>query len=307
MPRFSIIVPVYNVEPWLTQCLDSLLGQTYTDFEAICVDDGSTDGSGVLADSYATRDPHIKAIHRPNGGLSAARNTGLDHACGEYILFLDSDDYLQPDTLQVLNSHLGGEDLLCFSGRRFDDATGAYHPSDPLTPATYATGMDYYHACALLPRDFAFVCVVLRCYRRAFLENHHLRFREGILHEDNLFTPQVCYHAQRVKVIPDALYNYRLRPGSITSARSLRSRQSTLLIANELSAFFTSKPSIDRSIVYRLLTQHYQMAFSGATRAERRTLRPLVDWPLYRTVSRNRLRHRLNYLLLRYIKYLYSS
>ena len=95
MAKFSIIVPVYNVEAYLIRCLDSLRTQTYGDYEALLVDDGSTDSSGRLCDEYAGRDGRFRVIHRINGGLAAARNTGLDAAGGKYIMFLDSDDYLE--------------------------------------------------------------------------------------------------------------------------------------------------------------------------------------------------------------------
>lgn len=296
---FSIIIPVYNVEPYLKECLDSVLGQTCGDFEAVCVNDGSTDGSLSILEDYAERDSRIRVISQPNGGLSAARNTGIDAAQGDYILFLDSDDWLESDTLQTLADNLDGEDMLCFGGRRYDEATDTYRSADILPRTTYDSGMDYYNTDALAKRDFAFVCVVLRCYRRQFLASHSLRFREGILHEDNLFTPQACYHAQRVKVVDNTLYNYRIRHGSIMTTRSLRSREDMLRIANDLAGIFTQRDDIDRSVVYRAITHHYQAALLGADSDACRQLLPLVDWHLYRTVSRTKIRHRLNYVLLR--------
>ena len=110
-PFFSIIIPVYNVAPYLRECLDSVLAQAFTDWEAICVDDGSTDGSGVILDEYAAKDKRIKAIHQTNGGVSAARNAGLDTAVGEYVAFIDADDMVGPTWLNSLHeavaSHVG--------------------------------------------------------------------------------------------------------------------------------------------------------------------------------------------------------
>ena len=300
--HFSIIIPVYNVEPYLCECLDSVLAQTCGDWEAVCVDDGSTDGSAAILAEYATRDSRFHIITQPNSGLSAARNTGLDHAKGDYILFLDSDDWLEHKALECINSQfsiLNSQfqiDMLCFGGWRGEQ-------EERPTPAIYTTGWDYYNHQALARHDFPFVCVVLRCYRRQFLEQNHLRFREGILHEDNHFTPRVCLAAGKVCVIPDALYHYRIREGSIMTTRSFRSRQDMIRIANDLAALFTQHSDLDRSVVYRALTHHYQAAFLGATRDESRALRPLVDWRLYRTVSRTRLRHRLNFFLLRFFQF----
>ena len=186
--------------------------------------------------------------------------------------------------------------MLCFGGWRGEQ-------EERPTPAAYPTGWDYYNHQALALHDFPFVCVVLRCYRRQFLEQTGLRFREGILHEDNHFTPRVCLAAQRVAVIADPLYHYRIREGSIMTTRSLRSRQDMLRIANDLAALFAQRTDLDRSVIFRALTHHYQAAFLGANSDERRALRPLVDWRLYRTVSRTRLRHRLNFFLLRFFQF----
>lgn len=290
--RFSIIIPVYNVESYLRECLDSVLGQTFTDWEAICVNDGSTDGSAAILDDYARRDKRFLIIAQPNGGLSAARNTGLAAATGEYMLFLDSDDWVEPTMLKQLAHHCNSTDMLCFACRRTDNGA-----SDPLQ-TEQAAGWDYYNRHALERREVPFVCVWQRCYRQQFLLDHGLRFREGILHEDNEFTPRACLAAKTVKVIPDVLYHYRVRPGSIMTTRGLRSKESLLLIANDLAALFARTEGIDRTTVYRHLTQCYQMAFIDNTRDEDRHLLPLVDWRAYRTVSRTRPRHRLNYLLL---------
>ena len=102
MPRVSIIVPVYNVEKYLSQCVESILAQTFTDYEVILIDDGSLDNSGSICDFYADRDPRIKVLHQKNGGVCKARNAGLDIAKGEYIAFCDSDDYCTPVWLERL-------------------------------------------------------------------------------------------------------------------------------------------------------------------------------------------------------------
>lgn len=104
MPKFSIIIPVYNVAPYLRKCLDSVLAQTFTDWEAICVDDGSTDGSGAILDEYAARDSRFRVFHKENGGVSSARNYALDNVKGEYVGFIDGDDWILPDWFKTFNS-----------------------------------------------------------------------------------------------------------------------------------------------------------------------------------------------------------
>ena len=297
---FSVIIPVYNTEAYLGKCLDSILSQDFADWEAICVNDGSTDGSAAILTDYAARNSRLRVVHQPNRGLSVARNTGLNAAQGDYILFVDSDDWIAPHALSTLAPHLSIKlDMLCFGGQRYEEAKGTLLPDTPLLPTFYSNGMDYYNANVFTSRKFPFVCVVLRCYRRQFLIENNLRFREGILHEDNHFTPRACLAASAVRVIPDVLYNYRVRQGSIMTTRGLRSKECLILIANELSATFAAAKNINRQTVYQALTQYYQMAFADGNRQDDRQLLPLIDWTAYRRVSRTKLRHRVNYAALR--------
>lgn len=293
---FSVIIPVYNVELYLKGCLESVRGQSFTDWEAVCVNDGSTDGSAAILEDYVAKDARFRLVTQPNGGLSAARNAGLDAAQGEYILFLDSDDWLESKALETIEASLKDEDMLSFSGRRFFEETQNFNPSDVLSEKTYTSGMDYYNENALLQRDFAFVCVVLRAYRRAFLVDNGLRFKEGILHEDNLFTPLACYYAQKVKQINACCYDYRVRAHSITTTVDMKRLTDLMETANELAAFFITKQGFDKTVAYRAITHYYQVAFVEAPKGERQTLKRLCDWGLYRKVSRTKLRHRWNYL-----------
>lgn len=295
MPCFSIIVPVYNVEKYLKECLDSVLHQTFADWECICVNDGSTDGSVAILEEYAEKDRRFRIITQSNKGLSAARNTGIDAAKGDYILFLDSDDWLELNALQTLADHLDGEDILCFTGRRYNEESKDYRPADVLLEKTYQSGMDYYNENALQHRDFAFVCVVLRAYKRSFLTENNLVFKAGIFHEDNLFTPIACYCAQKVRQIKDCLYDYRLRSNSITTTVDFRRLRDLMSTANELASFFIPKSGFDKTVVFRAITHHYQAVFAAATKEERQDLAKLCDWKLYKTVSCTKLRHRVNF------------
>ena len=292
---FSIIIPVYNVEKYLFDCLDSVRNQTFDDWEAICVDDGSTDDSAIVLEAYAAKDARFKIVGQPNGGLSAARNTGLSQASGDYVLFLDSDDWLERNALEVLSENLVDEDMLCFSGRRYFEDEQAFKEPDRLKRQTYSTGMGYYNDNALQPRDFAFVCVVLRAYKRTFLLERELWFKEGIYHEDNLFTPKACFYAEQVSQIEDILYNYRVRQSSITTTANEQRLRDMLAIANELAAFFIPRRGFDKTVVYRAITHHYQVVFVNAPTESRQELKSQCNWSLYRTVSRTKLRHRWNY------------
>ena len=288
--RFSVIVPVYNVEAYLEDCLMSLQNQILDDYEVICVNDGSTDNSCRILAEWKQHYPQMRIIDRENGGLSAARNTGLKEAKGDYVVFVDSDDWVETMMLSRLANEANGEDMVCFACRRTDN-----EKSDVLE-VEQGNGWDYFNRHALEHREVAFVCVWQRCYRRQFLLDNDLWFREGILHEDNQFTPRACLKAQSIKVIPDILYNYRVRPGSIMTTRGLRSKESLVLIANELSDLFGKERNIEKTVIYQALTQCYQMAFLNNSRENNSHLRRMVNWKLYRKVSRTKLRHRWNYL-----------
>ena len=305
MPKFSIIIPVYNVEQYLQDCLDSVLAQTCADWEAVCVNDGSTDDSLSILREYAAKDKRIRIIDQPNGGLSAARNSGIKVAEGEYIFLLDSDDWIVPYALERLNRHLDGQDLLCFSGQKYMEADGTYHQPDVLQPATYTFGMAYYNANALQSRDFPFVCTVLRLYRREYLLNNNLFFTSGIYHEDNMFTPIACYHAAKVTVIPDDLYIYRIRPESIMTTFRPKRMTDMVWISNTLASFFISAQGFDKTIIYRAITHAYQAVLANSSDLVRKHALPTLDWHLYRTVSRTKLRHRYNYIKYRF-KYLFA-
>lgn len=292
---FSIIIPVYNVDKYIQVCLDSVLGQTFQDWEAICVNDGSTDKSFAILENNAAKDNRIKVISQSNAGTATARNTGIRAAQGDYIFFLDSDDWLEPESLQILANKLSGEDILCFSGKRYFELTGNYHPADVLPEKTYEKGMDYYNENALLRRDFAFVCVVLRVYKRVFLMRNELFFDDDISYEDNLWVPITLYYAQTVTVIPDVLYIYRIREGSKMQEASLNRKVDMLKVANRLAAFFISKTGMDKTIVYRAITHHFQVVLTDVSRTEREELGRICDWKLYGIVSRTKPRHVLNY------------
>ena len=296
MPKFSIIIPVYNVEPYLRECLDSVLAQTCAEWEAMCINDGSTDGSLDILQEYAANDARFRIINQPNKGLSAARNAGIRAAKGEYLFFLDSDDWIVPDALERLNKHIAGQDMICFAGQKYNEKDKTYLPSDVLIPAIYSNGMAYYSDNALKSYAFPFVCAVLRLYKRIFLQEHNLVFEERIYHEDNLFTPIACYYSGKVQVVHDVLYVYRVRENSIMTTNQPKRIADMVYVANSLAAFFVSKKIKDTVIIYRAITHHYQVALSAPYGIVRKYVLPNLDWQLYYQVSRTKIRHRFNYL-----------
>jgi glycosyltransferase involved in cell wall biosynthesis len=299
--KISIVVPIYNVEPYLRHCLDSILNQDCSDCEIICINDGSTDYSLAILEEYKKQYPQINLLSQENKGLSAARNAGIRAATGDYILFLDSDDWLEKDAIRMLRDNIGDEDMLCFNGRRYFEDGTQEEPDAGITE-TNLTGWDYYNKYALVNRKFHFVCVVLRLYRKQFLLDHRLFFEEGIYHEDNLFTPIACYYAQKVKVIPDCLYVYRIREGSIMQSGNVQRLYDMIKVANKLSDFFIPINGIDKSKLYKEIAGEYFGAFTsnnvklfGNKDAE---LTKRIHWESFKAVSVYP-RHRRIYLLLK--------
>ena len=223
-PKFSIIVPVYKVEKYLEACVDSLLAQgEYEDqMEILLIDDGSPDRSGELCDRLTEKHEQIKAFHKPNGGLSSARNYGLDRATGEYVLFVDSDDVIESDTLKKIAEALvqfGEVDAVFFDGVEDDDVHQDPMRRVPLEQVQCADNGKQYLLEHFRDRNLN-VEACLYAYRRDFLNEHDLRFREGILHEDVEFTPRIMMQCGTVVELPDRLYHYLVRENSISTQKN---------------------------------------------------------------------------------------
>lgn len=296
--KFSVIIPVYNVEKYLRDCLDSVLAQSYTDWEAVCVDDGSTDSSLEIVKEYNAKDRRIKVIHKDNGGLSSARNAGIKAAQGEYLIFLDSDDWISEQLLEKVADVTKGEDLICFSGVKYFEADKSFSAVEHLSPAEDLTGMQYFDRYSMDLKELHFDCTVSRAYRRDYLIESGLLFKVGRLHEDFLFTPQACWYAKRVRVIDECLYYYRIRPGSITTSANSKGYFDYIQSNNELAAFFISK-DCDKAIAYARICQSYQIFILRSDKEKDKAVKRLIDWNSYKTVSKNKPRHRLNFFLAR--------
>ena len=219
--RISVIVPVYNAGAYLDQCMESLLGQTCRHTEILLIDDGSTDGSGEKCDAYAQKDARIRVIHKPNGGASTARNAGLREAKGDYIYFLDSDDYIEPTLLQkVLESaEETGAELVFFDAWALDEDTGHrseanYGHKERYAPEPGAALM----AKMVKNRDFH-MGVWQLFYKKSFFDRTGLTFEEGIIYEDFLFTCKAYCLAERVSYVPEFLYTRRYRANSVMTAK----------------------------------------------------------------------------------------
>lgn len=221
-PAVSIIVPVYNAESSLPRCIESILHQTWADFELLLVDDGSTDRSGAICDGYAAGDERIRVFHKENGGVSAARNTALEAARGEYLQFLDSDDWVTPDATSLLlrsareqNADLVISDFYRVVGDRVS-VKGDIEEAEVLSREEYAQHM------MENPADFYYGVLWNKLYRRSIVEAHHLRMNEDISWcEDFLFNLEYIRWAKRFYALNVPLYYYVKTKGSLASQISL--------------------------------------------------------------------------------------
>jgi glycosyltransferase involved in cell wall biosynthesis len=227
-PLISVIVPVYNVETYLDTCINSITRQTYTNIEVLLIDDGSTDNSPMLCDAYAKRDSRFKVIHQHNHGLGAARNVGLDHALGQFIYFLDSDDWIEPMLLKNTVQRMQNEHLdMCFFEATVRNETNhiAWNPD------AYSKSHHYKAAAGstILQQQFSnneySSCVYLYMARRSLIQSNSIRFQENILFEDNVFTFRLALASTCCDVLPQRLYNRRIRSNSIMTRKDDTTRK----------------------------------------------------------------------------------
>ena len=217
--RISVIVPVYNVEEYLSRCVDSILAQTHSNLEVILVDDGAKDASGVICDGYAAKDPRVKVIHKKNGGLSSARNRGLEAAGGEYIAFVDSDDWIEPDAYAHLLHIMDKYDVKLVCGGRYDVDGDTGEKTVGLCPAREEVISAEELAGRIFLWDGCDSSACDKLYHRSLLEN--FRYPEGKVCEDVPVTYRIVLAAERVAVSDKPFYNYFHRSGSISTAAAI--------------------------------------------------------------------------------------
>jgi len=222
-PTFSIIIPVYNVAPYLRECLDSVLAQTFIGWEAICVDDGSTDGSGAILDEYAGKDSRFKVIHQANAGVSAARNAALEVARGDWICFLDADDYFE-------KNHLG-RFIMCkcyadvnFLPVRFYNADGSVKSlCGPVVECIEERNDFAQFVRALIYSDTGynlFGYTWNKFIRASLIINNHIRFVEKLsVSEDEVFAFSCLVYAQSISSLSETGYCYRWHGAGLTHAK----------------------------------------------------------------------------------------
>ena len=247
---FSVIVPVYNIEDWLKKCVDSILNQSYKDYELLLIDDGSTDSSGQLCDWYQKNYRNVKAVHKENGGLSDARNCGIRCARGEYLLFIDGDDYIAEWTLEKLSNIIRENypDIIL--------SEGMYHVQNgiEIVKKTFnservnlISGKEaVLYTSSIAPNWSA--CD--KCFQAAFWREHSFKFCRGRLAEDMQLIDRVVLHAKSVYMIP-AFYYQQERAESITHNVNIKFIEDILKNLSEWKEYFMVN-SLDEKIVHQL-------------------------------------------------------
>lgn len=312
--KLSIIVPIYNVAPYLRKCVDSLLAQDISDYEIILVDDGSTDDSGAIADeivreaigngqwaidnetnsqSPIANRPTLRVIHQKNAGLSAARNTGIAAATGDYIMFVDSDDYLQPNVLGTLMEQVEREqlDVLRFDYQNVRQTeAGEYEVFQPNKyPHQVDTCREVVDGETYLDKRMGYACYAVQFLIRRNLASQEL-FTLKIHFEDVDWTPRMLLAAKRMNSTPLVVYNYLLRPGSITKVQGDKNKQRKNLedsifvmhTMNELKAKYPKSKWLSRMICCNAVgvLTHVAMSFYDERKEYIRRLQELNVFPL---------------------------
>lgn len=220
--KFSVIVPIYNVEKYILACVESILSQTFRDFELILVDDGSPDACPMICDKLEEKDSRVKAIHKPNGGLSDARNKGIEAACGDYLIFIDGDDYLANDHVfetvakEIERTH---PDIVQYHCMLYYEKDNQFIQRAEIDSSKYAGLSSADMINALVKDKMVHVSACMNVISLDFVNTHKLFFKKGIKGEDIDWAFRVLANVPVISVLPDFFYVYRAgREGSITSS-----------------------------------------------------------------------------------------
>lgn len=258
--KFSIILPIYNVEKYLSECIDSILKQSFKDFELILVDDGSTDSSPQICDDYAEKDNRIKVIHKINGGQADARNRGLDVALGDYICYIDSDDYLVNENVLCLLAEKTktNPDVVHYKFKEWFEKDG--HIAECKFDYNVQTegrslGEIY---CDLIDKDAYYNSAWSKIIRRNLLIEHNIRFEGGIVGEDNEWYYHVVMAARSLVLVDEPLYIYRRRQGSTTTTATRKNLLDQLYVLTKWESILKNLETDDRArVVWGSLAKQY--------------------------------------------------
>lgn len=253
----SVIVPSYNVAPYLERCVNSLAGQTYSDLEIILVDDGSADDTGKLCDKIADSDSRIKVIHKENGGLSDARNAGIDVATGEFYSFIDGDDFIEPDTYEVMMKEMENPRVSIVAGGFIvTDVQGNTRIS--MSPERQYLTKEEAFMDLLGGENYITQSSCNKLFRSSLFEN--IRYKKGILNEDMEILPRLLDVSNDVVLLNKAVYHYIKKPGSITTADYSMERYRAIEVERDIYLLCKNKyPKLQPYASFYELKSLYEM------------------------------------------------
>jgi glycosyltransferase involved in cell wall biosynthesis len=259
-PKISIVVPIYNVEKYLHKCIDSILAQTFTNFELILVNDGSTDNCREICEEYAKNDRRIKVIHKENGGVSSARNAGIEAATGQYIGFIDSDDYIHEKMYEVLYQNAvrySSDIVVCDYLKVYEDETPEENSKTGISLQHYSNieALNQLYTTELGKSDM-WVYPVNKLYKRWLFND--LRYKEGRIYEDEFMVHKILYNSAKVLYVPQKLYYYLQRSTSIVGSKFSTKKFDRVYALRERVVFFKS---INQHYLLNQASRHFMEVF----------------------------------------------
>lgn len=233
--KFSIIVPVYNVEKYLDECVQSILGQTYSNFELLLVDDGSKDSSPIICDKYAQLDSRVRVFHKVNGGLSDARNVGTQHATGDYIVYVDSDDYLcDRDSLQKINEKASTKvDVICYKFKKYYDDQKKISECSFSCPNIDSIKPLASRINEMVRRDAFYCSAWSKAIRLSIIKENGIQFEKGIFGEDQEWYYHILTKIRSITYLDETFLVYRQRANSITSSWTMKKLSDCVYVVNK--------------------------------------------------------------------------
>lgn len=307
-PLISIIVPIYKVEPYLRQCLDSIVNQTYVNLEIILVDDGSPDECPKICDEYANKDKRIEVIHKENGGLSDARNAGLDICKGEYIYFLDSDDYIGNDTISILYQYLQKNKQYAIAIGYFtafcDGVHKPYRKDWLFNQPRPIDSTEFTERMLMEKSNFASTA---KLYKRELFEN--LRFQKGTKNEDTLFIADLAQIIEKNKLdcidVPIYSYYYRIHAQSISHDEKDPLEKHVISNYDAVIETFKNKSDLVNFLRSRQfdLTIDLQTKYlaQGESNAYRKNIKNVKKIPLIHVIKKMNVKYLLYFIILKYM------
>lgn len=274
-PKISIIIPCYNQQEFIDRCVKSVTEQTYTTWECILINDGSTDNTPELCGKWTKNDRRIKLFHKENGGLSSARNAGVVNATGTYILFLDSDDRLSDEnSLQLLAENILPETDVVTGNIYNEYSDGSLKQSTLNIFLPEITIFEKDEVLLAYLQEKISAVAWNKLYRKDFIEQYHLKFQEGLLHEDELWSLQVYLYAEHVVAVPHFTYKYyKSNAGSITANKNEKNYNSYLFIMKKITEYAADNPKLKQSaqkLVVRLFEKQYYFLKSEEVQSHRK-------------------------------------